>query len=322
MTISQSTSHISNPVTDFTRERCEQANFSCKSYIVTIFGDVLTQHNDWLWLGSLIEALEPLGYSERLIRTSVFRLVQEDWLQTKKVGRRSFYAFTDSAKRHYEKAARRIYADKQEQWHGHWLIVLPTFVPEHALTNFKKQLNWLGFSSISSGVFAHPSLNKSSLEDTLTELNLTDSVVVFQSKTIDDSSANVLKNLVEKRWKLAELGEQYQQFINRYQAFNSPEVLKEITDKQSFVLRTLLIHEYRRILLKDHELPEQMLPKKWQGFLAHQLVKSLYLALAKSSLKYINQALESSHGHLPAEQASFWQRFSGSNNSIEIIAKK
>jgi len=302
---------------DFIVNRGVDGNFSCKSYIVTVFGDVLSQHDHWLWIGSLIEALEPLGYSERLIRTSVFRLVQDDWLQVNKVGRRSFYAFTDSARLHYEKAARRIYAEKKDDWGGNWLIVLPSFVPEQMMSAFCRQLHWLGFSRISSGVFAHPSIDQTSLEETLKELQLTDAVVVFSCKTIDDSSANVLKILVQKRWHISELAEQYQQLLKNYQAFVSEiqgkgqgkKGLNRINDQQSFLLRTLLIHEYRRILLKDHELPKQMLPEQWQGFAAHQLVRNLYNELAQPSLNYIRQQLQNSLGLLPKEQNTYWQRF-------------
>ena len=304
-----------NELNDFIANRCAAGHFSCKSYIVTVFGDVLSQHGHWLWIGSLIGALKPLGYSERLIRTSVFRLVQDDWLQVNKVGRRSFYAFTESAKLHYQKAARRIYAGKQDDWHGHWLIVLPSFVPELSMPAFRRQLHWLGFSRISADVFAHPSIDQTSLEETLKELQLTDAVVVFSCKTIDNASANVLKKLVQKRWHITELAEQYQQFVKSYKALiakigGQAEIpLNRINDQQSFLLRTLLIHEYRRILLKDHELPEQMLPEQWQGFAAHQWVNHLYSELAQPSLNYIRQALQNSSGSLPKEQESYWQRF-------------
>ncbi|MCJ8319320.1 MAG: hypothetical protein MJK12_06785 [Colwellia sp.] len=314
----------SSLINDFIANRCSAGNFSCKSFIVTVFGDVLSQHGDWLWLGSLIESLKPLGYSERLIRTSVFRLVQDDWLQVKKVGRKSFYAFTESAKLHYEKAARRIYSSTHDDWHGNWLLVLPSFVSEQAMPAFRRQLHWLGFSSLSSGVFAHPCIEQTSLNETLKELQLTDAVVVFSCKTIDDCSAKVLKTLVQKRWHISELAEQYQQLLISYQVLmrkvegkdkakmltNIKDPLNDISEQQSFLLRTLLIHEYRRILLKDHELPKQMLPEQWQGFAARQLVNNLYSELAQPSLSYIRQQLQNSSGGLPKEQASYWQRFS------------
>ncbi|MFT4925353.1 MAG: phenylacetic acid degradation operon negative regulatory protein, partial [Phenylobacterium sp.] len=159
-------------MSDFLTHRAKVANISSKSHLVTVFGDVMSQHGEWIWLGSLISALQPLGFSERLVRTSVFRLVQDDWLQTQKVGRRSYYAFTNTAKRHYEKAARRIYAGEVPAWDGSWLIVIPAFVGDDKLVSFRRQLNWLGFSPLASGVYAHPSFDKRSLEETIEEMAL------------------------------------------------------------------------------------------------------------------------------------------------------
>lgn len=66
-------------------------------------------------MGSLVQLLEPLELNERLIRTSVFRLIKEEWLSTQSVGRRADYALTDSGRRRFDKAARHIYASHAPQ---------------------------------------------------------------------------------------------------------------------------------------------------------------------------------------------------------------
>jgi phenylacetic acid degradation operon negative regulatory protein len=305
---------LSDFFTDFIQNRSKVANISSKSHLVTVFGDVMSQHGDWIWLGSLISALQPLGFSDRLIRTSVFRLVQDDWLQTRKVGRRSYYSFTESAKRHYEKAARRIYAGDVEPWDGSWLIVIPVFVGDDKLVSFRRQLNWLGFSPLASGVYAHPSFDKQSLEETIEEMALNDAVVIFTSKTLDDSSNDVLKHLVHDRWNIQSLEDGYQRFLTSYEPLQRQlerAAIEEtpISTQQSFLIRTLLIHEYRRMLLKDHELPADMLPNAWAGFAAHALVSELYGMLASSSNLYITSSLENAEGILAQENVAFWSRF-------------
>ena len=57
------------------------------SLIVTVYGDAIEPHGGAVWLGSLIQLLEPIGINERLIRTSIFRLTKEGWLTAEKVGR-------------------------------------------------------------------------------------------------------------------------------------------------------------------------------------------------------------------------------------------
>ena len=53
-----------------------------KSLCVSLLGDALAPHGGAIWLGDLIELLAPLGINERLLRTSVFRLVAQNWLQS------------------------------------------------------------------------------------------------------------------------------------------------------------------------------------------------------------------------------------------------
>lgn len=296
----------------FIAGRAKAANISSKSFLVTVLGDVLAVHGDWIWLGSLIEALAGLGFSDRLVRTSVFRLVKDDWLKTKKVGRRSYYCLTNSAKLANQKAERRIYAGNLPQWDGRWLLVIPAFVGEPQLSKFRRQLEWLGFSLLSGGVYAHPSFEQQSLEETVNELALSDSVIILSSKTLDNASDKVLQKLVRDKWNIGELEKAYQQFLDDYQpiyVYLQQNETTPLTAQQSFLLRTLLIHEYRRILLKDHELPQDMLPSNWQGFTAHQYVSELYALVAEPSIAYIRNNLHNADGGLPLEDDAFWHRF-------------
>jgi phenylacetic acid degradation operon negative regulatory protein len=298
-------------IQEFIVDRPEVANISCRTIIVTLFGDVVSQHGDWIWLGSLIDALEPLGYSERLVRTSVFRLVKEDWLEAKKIGRKSYYRFTETANLHYTKAARRIYATDNRSPDDHWLILMPSFVDDEKLPELKRQLKWMGFSPLSSGAYAHPRLDQDSLDETIKELKIEDSVVVFSARTIDSRSLNVLKKLVFEKWELELLQQRYQSLISVYQpVLELLENRIRLSDQQIFLMRVLLIHEYRRILLQDHELSDNMLPENWQGHRANHLVKSLYKFFQSGSNRYIVSQLQTMDGYLPKAKTDYSKRFS------------
>ncbi len=230
-------------------------------------------------------------------------------MQVKKIGRKSFYSFTESAHNHYIKAARRIYATST-QYDNKWLLVIPSFVEENKLVSFKRQLKWLGFSSLTSGVYAHPSIEQSSLEETIKELEITDSVVIFSGQTIDDKSTMALKKLVFEKWDLKDLQQQYRDFIITYEPIlMSLENGAKWSSQQYFLLRILLVHEYRRILLKDHELSCNMLPSQWHGYKANQLIRTLYSKLSRQSCNYIVASLEAMDGSLPKASTEFNQRF-------------
>nr|WP_283164240.1 PaaX family transcriptional regulator C-terminal domain-containing protein [Shewanella corallii] len=277
--------------------------------LVTLFGDVISQHGHWIWLGSLIEAMAKLGFSERLVRTSVFRLVKNDWLTTKKVGRRSYYALSDSARLHHEKAAKRIYATQFPQVNT-WTLLMPVAVPEGKKEPLKKQLQWLGFSLLASGVYAHIEVDKQSLDETLMELGLRGAVIVWSCKVDGPYSREVLLNTVTESWQLAEVANNYQELLDAYRPILRKVSSGEMPDNETcFLLRVLLIHEYRRVVLNDKPLPEDMLPSGWEGAEAKELAGKLYSELALPSLAYIKDSLENAQGYLPHVSEGFWQRF-------------
>lgn len=295
---------------NFIATRTSRIKLSGTSLIVTLFGDLVTQHGNWIWLGSIIEALEPLGINERLVRTSVYRLVKNEWLVRKKIKKNSYYSFSEEANRHYDKAAKRIYTAEQAEWDGSWVLILPAFVPEDKKEHLYKELTWLGFSTLSTGLWGHPSYNKSDLEDTLIELGLLDNVIVFNSKTYQKSSQNTLKLLVKERWDIDELSSQYQSILDAYRPILINIIEKEKpTAQQAFLIRTLFIHEFRRVLIKDHELPSSMLPFGWPGFETMELATKLYRLLAEDSIKYATGNLKNPQGFLPSASRAYKIRF-------------
>jgi len=282
--------------------------------VVTIFGDTVSQHGSWLWLSSLIKTLEPLGFNDRQVRTSVYRLVQSNWLQVNKVGRCSYYCFTDFAMAHYEKAARRIYAADQADWNENWILVLPISVPEDKKEEFRKSLLWQGFNTLVSGLYAHPSCDASSLDEAIHELGLAGNVIILNGSIADLNSQSVIKSLIKDRWKLSALETSYRDFLNFYrplcqQLLNKQDKSEQLSTTDCFLLRAILIHDYRRILLRDPDFPQAMLTQGWVGYEAHDLVKRMYKTLVEPSTTYIEENMNNAQGKLPEASNKFYQRF-------------
>src|SRR3546814_17781147 len=79
-------------------------------------------------LRSLSELVIPLRINERLLRTSVFRLVAQGWLQSKRHGRRSLYRLSALGEEITREASERIYVGSPPYWDGDWtLVILPRF---------------------------------------------------------------------------------------------------------------------------------------------------------------------------------------------------
>ena len=73
------------------------------SLISSLYGDSLSHRGGEIWLGSLAALLEGLGFGERFVRTALFRLNKEGWLDVSRIGRRSFYSLSDKGLRDGQK---------------------------------------------------------------------------------------------------------------------------------------------------------------------------------------------------------------------------
>ena len=129
-----------------------------KSLVVTVWGDAIAPHGGAVWLSGLIRLLGPLGLNERLVRTSVYRLAREGWLDVEPDGRRSLYRLTAHGRSRFEHAYRRIYAPPPSDWDGSWAVVL---APAALLTagerrELRKELGWEGFGGLAPGCLCAP----------------------------------------------------------------------------------------------------------------------------------------------------------------------
>jgi phenylacetic acid degradation operon negative regulatory protein len=88
-----------------------------------------------------------------------------------------------------------------------------------------------------------------------------------------------------------------------------PADLDRLGDLDALALRILLIHEYRRIILRDPLLPSALLPGGWPGREARALCAALYRALVPSAERWLDMHGLNETGPLPPPDARFHRRF-------------
>lgn len=292
----------------------EQTPIRASSLIITLYGDAIEPHGGTVWLGSLINLLEPFGINERLIRTSIFRLTKEDWLTAEKVGRRSYYSLTGTGRRRFEKAFKRVYSSSLPAWDGSWALVMLSQIAADKRKQVREELEWQGFGAISPTVMACPRADRSDVMATLQDLDVADDCIVFETRAQDVLASRAMRMQVRESWKIDELGEHYSEFIQLFrplwQALREQDQLRP---EDCFLARTLLIHEYRRLLLRDPQLPDELLPGDWEGRAARQLCRNIYRLIHAKAEDWLNRNLETADGPLPDVGESFYKRFGGLN---------
>ena len=303
---------IKNRLDDFRQQTRVQAG----SLIISVFGDAILPRGGRVWLGSLIRLLEPLELNERLVRTSVFRLAKEEWLRTETVGRRADYVLTNSGRRRFEEASRHIYGSHAPLWDRRWRLILAVgeFEPKER-ERLRQALFWQGFGVLGADCFVHPSADLTAAFDALVAEGLSACLDRLMPLLAADSRSGLSANdadLVSRAWNLEALASAYSEFVATYLPILAElrgDRQAAVAEEEAFLLRTLLIHDYRRLLLRDPELPDVLLPVDWPGQKARLLCKELYRRLVAASERHLDKLLTLADGTNPPFDPAYAERF-------------
>lgn len=280
------------------------------SLITTVFGDAIAPRGGTVWLGSLIEVMADFGISERLVRTSVFRLAQDGWLQSEQIGRRSYYSLSDDGRERFEQATHRIYGAPAVSWDGKWCLLLLSGLDTASKEIARKEFGWLGFGVLSASVLAHPAPDLAELDVTMQRLGIAAELVVLSGQTVRNEAG--MRRQVHNCWNLDELDQRYGHFVQQFRPLmDAVRQQPEVPQKTAFLVRTLLVQEYRKVLLRDPLLPAELLPSAWQGASAYPLCRNLYRALYQPADAWLTAVMETANGPLPPVDSAFMQRFGG-----------
>ncbi len=276
------------------------------SLLVTLFGDAIAPRGACVSLGSLIRLARPFGLAERLVRTSVARLAADGWLTAARRGRRSEYRLTDTGHGVFAEATQRIYAANPRKWDGRWtLLVIPP--GGGARGALRERLRWLGFGQLAPGVFVHPTGTPQQARGWLAPEGLEDGWL-FSSWGEGLASD---RRLVAAAWDLAQTARRYRRFRDAFAPLEASGALAAVSAESAFVVRTLLIHEYRKVHLRDPQLPPDLLPEGWVGDEAYALCRRLYAAVFTPAERYLSEHGATLEHALPPAGPEAFARFGG-----------
>jgi len=285
-----------------------------RSLIVTVFGDSIVPHGGQLWMGSLIRLMAPLQVNERLVRTAVQRLTVEDWLQALPDGRRSSYRLTATGQAQVDAVYGRIYAQRTPEWDGHWrMLLLPQgSLDEAERSALKRELGWLGFGSVSPSLQVHPTIALPDVKALLDRLGLGDRVALWQARSSGDGDDRLLRDQVLAGHDMPGVLAIYQQVLEWFEPIE--RALRRVKTPDPllcFCLRTLLIHLYRRALLRDPQFPDALMPPNWPAPAARRLCRDLYRMVSPAANVHLAATIESPPGTVQITEPRHLDRFGG-----------
>jgi phenylacetic acid degradation operon negative regulatory protein len=234
---------------------------SARGLLFTLLGEFVLTGGGTAWTSAVLAAFARLGIEEKATRQALMRTAASGWLDAEKVGRRTRWSLTGSARRMLTVGAERIYSftGPTEDWDGRWLLVYVR-IPDtdrRARHVVRSRLSWAGFGSLGAGLWISPHPDrKAEAIGVLTEARVAQDAHVFVASR---SGLADVRIMVADAWDLTAIEEQYGQFIEEFRDSAPADVLARQVE---------LVHAWRRFPSIDPALPRELLPARWSGLQA------------------------------------------------------
>ncbi len=261
------------------------------SLIITFFGDVVLARGGNISAKTVQQVLGEMGVGAGAVRTALSRLAADGWIERQKLGRESFYELSNEGYELSQQASERIYAA----------------VPGNTTTPIA--------SDIWQIVVARPGSSLENLAGT-SAIKLSSSSFLCHLK---NGLSTKFKDCLVVKGEIAQMPDwvmqgcmpdtikqSYADLISRFSEVSSPARLSPL---DSLILRCLLIHEWRRLLLRTPEVPYELHIDDWPEYQCRCFVVGLYQTLTKQSEVWLDSFATCISGSLPPPAATFNQRF-------------
>lgn len=278
------------------------------SLIVTVFGDAVAPRGGSIWLGNLLDILGTLNVDAGVVRTALSRLVADGWVDRERLGRNSFYRLTPKAQGLSEAAAARIYQSQAppSAFTGWTLAVLPDARASGAHNDARTELRTVvaqhGVGMLSASTAIWPQTNE---HDALTTEAHQLSALTF---SVAPQSLDIDRAILADAWPLDIMRQQFIPLQKTFDAITRAQSTSSNLD--ALALRVLLIHEWRRIILRTPNLPSDLLPDDWPLIPAQRSVADLYAKLSPAAEIWLDTNGRHSRGSLTPQAHRSVNRFS------------
>ena len=237
---------------------------SARGLLLTLLGEFVLTTDGTAWTSAVLAAFARLGVEEKATRQALMRTAAAGWLEAEKLGRRTRWRLTGSARRLLTDGAERIYSftGPATDWDGRWLLVYAR-VPEsdrRARHVVRSRLSWAGFGSLGAGLWISPHPDREAeAVGVLRAAGVAADAHAFVATRV--GVGDVL-DMVAQAWDLAAVEEQYERFIDEFGGRDPADVLTRQVE---------LVHAWRRFPSVDPALPPELLPARWLGLEAARL---------------------------------------------------
>lgn len=261
--------------------------------LFTLYGDYIYHRGGEIWAGSLIQLMACFGISEQAVRSELMRMCRKNFLKVRRHGRRSYYSLTERGQELIEEGAKRIFQRRQEVWDGRWAILSYSIPEQHreVRDRLRRDLSWLGFGHLTPGVYISPWDMQRDIARLIKRYGEWGQIQVFRA---DNLGPRDNMSLVSSCWDLDDVNGRYSAFLEEWEprlhTFRAE--LDSLTERECFIERYKMMHEYDRFPFIDPGLPRELLPAGWLGDQGSRVFHEYHNLLAPGALRYFNAIFE------------------------------
>ncbi|MEH7235669.1 PaaX family transcriptional regulator [Bacillus sp. JJ1562] len=264
-----------------------------RSLMFTLYGEYIKYYGGEIWVGSLIELMKQFGVSESSVRGAIFRMVQNNLLEVRKVGKKSYYSAT--AQGRVDEGVSRVYATQNHIWDQKWRILTYSFPEEkrEIRNKIRKELIWTGFGNLTNSTLVTPNPVEEQVKEMIKVNGIEEYAFLFTSSSIVTHDN---QSIIDIGWDLNMVRDEYQTFIEKFtpkfEELREKALNNTLKDEECFIERTALVHEYRKFLYQDPGFPRDLLPEGWIGIKARELFWNIHQLLSIPSIRYFESVFE------------------------------
>ncbi|HEV8173876.1 MAG TPA: PaaX family transcriptional regulator, partial [Actinoplanes sp.] len=187
-----------------------------RALIVTVYGLYAREAGGWMSVASIIRLLAQCTVDEPAVRSAIFRLKRRGLLDAERRDGVAGYALSDEAQHILHEGDRRIFARRRATPADGWVLAVFS-VPESRRDHrhvLRSRLAWLGFGTVSAGVWIAPAHLYDEAKEALERDGLDVYVELFRGSHLAFADT---ATRVSQWWDLPRLRARNEDFLRRYE---------------------------------------------------------------------------------------------------------
>mgnify|MGYP000149917025 CR=1 FL=1 len=214
------------------------------SVIISLFGDLAQKPGDQISGGTLTQIITPMGIKPEAIRVALHRLRKDGWIESSRSGRASIHYLTEYGRNQCAAVTPRIYA-REPASPQNWHVLIAA--DAHGQAALDEMLLLPGYIAV----------NRTTVLGTGPKPNKLHDLMALDATNIS------LPHWLKTQLFPTELSRSCSALLSSVNRI--PDPMPKLTPEQTASLRTLIVHRWRRIVLRHPDLPSSFHPTEWPG---------------------------------------------------------